>query len=213
MQKVVDALTPICEAYGLDLIVEDPQAADHPAPFAPKLLGIDGSSTIVISPECSDVDAVGAIHEIGHCLFDPIDPHAAEEGADEIDWFAWEFLCACAAGLVAEWCAGYSATEYLFRDGKTCWTLSSPAQRLQQVAEEVRAFLVGPLAPKTAALGHVDLKAGYRTICPFGDRLPPPRSPAKAHALSQALARNPRTYEINVPLPVEVAPPVEPVVR
>ncbi len=209
MQKVVDALTPICAAYGLDLIVEDPQAADHPAPFAPKRLGIDGSSTVVISPECSDVEAIGAIHEMGHCLFSPVDLRE-DEGADEVDWFAWEFMCACAAGLVAEWCAGYSASEYLFRDGETSWTLSSPAQRLQQVAEEVRLFLAGPLAPKAAALGHVDLKTGYRTICPLGDRLSPPRSPTKAHALSQALARNPRTYEINVPLPIEVSPGVEP---
>ena len=208
---MIDALTPICEAYALDLIVEDPQAADYPAPFAPNRLGIDGATTIVVSPECSEVDAVGAIHEIGHCIFSPVDLRD-DEGADEIDWFAWEFMCACAAGLVAEWCAGYSASEYLFRDGEACWTLSSPAQRLQQVAEEVRAFLAGPLAPKAVALGHVDLKAGYRTICPFGDRLPPPRSPVKAHARSQALARNPRAYEINVPPPIEVAPAAESVV-
>lgn len=213
MKKVIDALTPICTAYGLDLIVEDPQAADHPAPFAPKLLGIDGSTTIVVSPECSDVDAIGAIHEMGHCVFDPIDPDPGNDGAEEVDWFAWEFLCAAAAGLVAEWSTGYVESDYLLRDGGTAWRDLTPPERLQTVAQEVRDFLAGPLAPSAEKLGHVDLRAGYRALCPLGSRLSPPRKPADAHAIHLANVRNPRTYEINVPAPIEVAPPAEPVLQ
>ena len=119
-------------------------------------------------------------------------------------------MCACAAGLVSEWSS--QNRDYNMDDGETEWGSLTGPQKVQDVASKVRAFLTGPLAPTVEKLGHVDLRPGYRALCPFGDRLLPPRSPAAANALHIEHMRNPRIYEINVLAPIAVAPVPAPVI-